>query len=95
MTDERILLVSIASAAGYVWSRDHTLPRYQRLFQAITSAGMGYGAARGGVFVGWNDVLVAVAVTALGPLALDVLSGLVKDRAASVFLAIIKSKFGK
>ena len=93
MADDKIFWVSLASAAVYVWSRDHTLPKIQRLVQAVTSAGMGYGAARGGVFAGWNEILVAVAVTALGPLALDTLSGLVRDRA--VLLAIIKGRLGK
>ena len=93
MTDEKILLVSLASAACYVWSRDHTLPKFQRLFQAVTSAGMGYGAARGGVFAGWNDILVAVVVTALGPLLLDTLSGLARDK--TTMLAFIKSRLGK
>jgi len=89
--DDKTLWITLGAATVYVWDRAHDLPTVKRLTIALMAGAMGYGAAIGDIFPGWNPILVGVAVTALGPLALDTAAALIKDRSA--ILELIKGRF--
>lgn len=85
---------AIAGAALYVATRDaETESVKRRLVKTAASAFLAIGVSREAApYLGGSEIAAAVAIMALGTLALDIATGLLRDR--TLIAEIVKRRLG-